>query len=96
MSDPLVEEDDASTPLTEEERAELIPSYITLRSELNEAEQRNILGSRRMGLLAQAGCPVRTLFEGFTQTDVWPGVAQGREISADRTQYWRRGLLYRH
>ena len=40
MTDPLVEEDDASTPLTEEEREELIPSYITLRSELNEAEQR--------------------------------------------------------
>ena len=43
MSDPLIEEDDASTPLTEEEREELTPSYITLRSELNEAEQRNIL-----------------------------------------------------
>ncbi|MEE8060094.1 MAG: mobile mystery protein B [Pseudomonadales bacterium] len=43
MSDPLIEEDDAATPLTEEEREELIPSYITLRSELNEAEQRNIL-----------------------------------------------------
>lgn len=43
MTDPRVEEDDASTPLTTEERDELIPSYITLRSELNEAEQRNIL-----------------------------------------------------
>ena len=43
MTDPLVEEDDASTPLTEEEREELIPSYITLRYELNEAEQRNNL-----------------------------------------------------
>ena len=43
MSDPLIEEDEGSTPLTEEEREQLIPSYITLRSELNEAEQRNIL-----------------------------------------------------
>lgn len=43
MSDPLIEEDHASTPLTEEEREELIPSYISVRSELNEAEQRNIL-----------------------------------------------------
>jgi Fic-DOC domain mobile mystery protein B len=43
MSDPLGEQDDASTPLTEEEREQLIPSYITLRSELNEAEQANIL-----------------------------------------------------
>jgi Fic-DOC domain mobile mystery protein B len=38
-----MEEDKDATPLTEEERQQLIPSYITLRSELNEAEQRNIL-----------------------------------------------------
>lgn len=43
MKDPLEAHDDASTPLTEEERADLIPSYITFRSELNEAEQANIL-----------------------------------------------------
>lgn len=43
MRDPLLEQDDASTPLTHEEREGLIPSYITLRSELNEAEQANIL-----------------------------------------------------
>ena len=43
MSDPPEEQDDASTPLTEEEREQLIPSYITLRSELNEAELSNIL-----------------------------------------------------
>lgn len=43
MTDHLEEQDDASTPLTEDEREELIPSYITLRSELNNAEQANIL-----------------------------------------------------
>lgn len=43
MTDLLIEEDDGSTPLTEEEREQLIPSYITLRRELNEAEQANIL-----------------------------------------------------
>jgi Fic-DOC domain mobile mystery protein B len=43
MKDLLEEQDDASTPLQEQERADLIPSYITLRSELNEAEQANIL-----------------------------------------------------
>ncbi len=42
MTDPLAEQDDAATPLSEEEREGLIPSYITLRSELNEAEQANI------------------------------------------------------
>jgi len=43
MTDPLVPQDDGGTELTEEEREGLIPSYITLRSELNEAEQANIL-----------------------------------------------------
>ena len=43
MTDPLGEEIDGSTPLTDEELEQLIPSYITLRYELNEAEQSNIL-----------------------------------------------------
>jgi|GEM_PF-6053939 len=34
MSDPLEPQDDAATPLTEEEQAELIPSWITMREEL--------------------------------------------------------------
>jgi Fic-DOC domain mobile mystery protein B len=60
MSDPLFDEDDeANTPLTEEEREQLIPSYITLRRELNEAEQANIadasrwLGTRKRDVLDQ-------------------------------------------
>jgi Fic-DOC domain mobile mystery protein B len=44
MSDPLFDEDDeANTPLTEEERSQLIPTYITQRRELNEAELANII-----------------------------------------------------
>jgi Fic-DOC domain mobile mystery protein B len=43
MTDPLGPQDDGGTELAEEEREGLIPSYITLRSELNEAEQANIL-----------------------------------------------------
>ena len=43
MTGPLEEQDDASTLLTAEEKDGLIPSYITLRGELNEAEQANIL-----------------------------------------------------
>jgi Fic-DOC domain mobile mystery protein B len=51
------EDDDANTPLDAEEMLQLIPSYITLRRELNEAEQVNIayaskwLSSRRSDLL---------------------------------------------
>lgn len=40
MSDPLFDDEDAAaTPLTPDERDGLIPTYITLRHELNEAEQ---------------------------------------------------------
>jgi fido (protein-threonine AMPylation protein) len=43
VPDPLFElDDEANTPLTPEECEALIPSYITLRHELNEAEQINI------------------------------------------------------
>jgi Fic-DOC domain mobile mystery protein B len=37
-----VDTDDHATPLTPAERDELIPTHITLRSELNELEQQNI------------------------------------------------------
>lgn len=43
MTDQLGPRDDAETPLSPEEREGIIPSYITLRSELNAAEQANIL-----------------------------------------------------
>lgn len=38
----LFDEPDNATPLTPEERRELIPAHIAYRSELNEAEQENI------------------------------------------------------
>ena len=48
MSDPPLDaEDDASTPLTPDERAALIPTYITLRAELNEVEQIGIADADR-------------------------------------------------
>jgi Fic-DOC domain mobile mystery protein B len=50
MPDDLGLHDDFSTPLTKEEMDGLIPSYITLRSELNEAEQANILEAETWAL----------------------------------------------
>jgi Fic-DOC domain mobile mystery protein B len=43
MSDPLIRNDDGQTPLTHEEFEGLIPSHITMRGELNEVEQANIV-----------------------------------------------------
>lgn len=42
MSDLFDQPDDA-TPLTPEEKRELIPAHVSSRSDLNEAEQENIL-----------------------------------------------------
>lgn len=48
MNDPLFDADDeANTPLTGEEREQLIPSYITMRAELNEAEHIGIADATR-------------------------------------------------
>ena len=59
MADELFQEPRGPTPLTPEERAELIPAHIAYRAELNAAEQENIargqewaLGPRR-GLLTE-------------------------------------------
>ena len=52
MTDPQGTEmfetdDDANTPLDADEREALIPSYITVRRELNEAEQVNIAAAMK-------------------------------------------------
>lgn len=48
MSDALFDaDDDAATPLTPDERAQLIPTYITTRAQLNEAEQIGIAEADR-------------------------------------------------
>ena len=46
-SDPLLTPGDGHTPLGEDDRQGLKLSYITTRSELNEAEQENILRARQ-------------------------------------------------
>ena len=61
VSDPLLDpQDEAATPLTPDERAQLVPTYITNRNQLNEAEQKNIADadlwafSRRRDVLSEA------------------------------------------
>lgn len=49
-TDLFTQADDASTPLTHEEALDLIPSYIAYRSELNAAEQENILRGQAWAL----------------------------------------------
>jgi Fic-DOC domain mobile mystery protein B len=46
----LFEEPDDATPLTAEERADLVPAHIAYRTELNDAEQENILRAQDWAL----------------------------------------------
>jgi Fic-DOC domain mobile mystery protein B len=48
--DVFSEPDDAATPLTAEERRDLIPAYITFKRDLNEAEQANIARGQEWAL----------------------------------------------
>lgn len=48
MIDPLFDgDDDAATPITPDERAQLIPTWITTRADLNAAEAENIEAADR-------------------------------------------------
>lgn len=60
MSDPLA--DDASTPLTPDERADLIPSHITNRDELNEFEARGVADGDRWAFGRRRGDLLSTEF----------------------------------
>ncbi|MGD9964926.1 MAG: mobile mystery protein B [Hyphomonadaceae bacterium] len=48
--DDLFAADDAATPLTPEERRDLIPPYVALRRELNEVEALNVAAGERWAL----------------------------------------------
>lgn len=48
--DDLFAADDAATPLTPEERRDLIPTYVALRRELNEVEALNVAKGERWAL----------------------------------------------
>ena len=50
MTETTDPQDDSATALSEEERDGLIPSYITLRNELNEAEQENIIAGQEWAI----------------------------------------------
>ena len=80
-TDPLFEADDAATPLTSEEKLGLMPSYITFRRELNEAEQINVTRaeqwafSRKRDVLNEAY--LRRLHKQMFQ-DVWTWAGEFR------------------
>jgi Fic-DOC domain mobile mystery protein B len=80
MSDPLIDADEhASTPLTPDERADLIPSHITTRDELNEFEARGVADadqwafSRRRSDLLSAGFLCQLHRRMFGEVWKWAG-----------------------
>lgn len=50
MSDIFEQPDDAATPLTDNEKRDLIPAHIAYRHELNAAEQENIIRGQEWAL----------------------------------------------
>lgn len=55
MSDPLIDADKDATPLTPDERADLIPSHITNRDELNAFEARGVVDGDRWAFSRRRG-----------------------------------------
>lgn len=80
MSD-LFEEPDNATPLTPEERNALLPSHITYRHELNEAEQENIYRAQDWALARRRDLLTETFVKGLHARmfgDVWRWAGQFR------------------
>ena len=68
MSDVFIEPDDAATPLTPEEKRDLIPTHIAFRSELNAAEQENIAHGQDWALHRRKKDTTATLMRGSTSS----------------------------
>jgi len=89
VSDIFDAQDDGQTPLTEEEKPDLIPSHISNRAELNAAEQENIARgyawarSRRRDLLTE--CPATIMIAG-PATIMVAGESARRGLSAGGAQ----------
>jgi Fic-DOC domain mobile mystery protein B len=77
----LFEEPDDATPLTPEEKRELIPAHIAYRSELNEAEQENIARAQDWALARRRDLLTEKFIKdlhGRMLGDVWRWAGQFR------------------
>lgn len=91
--DGLYDEPDDATPLAPEEREGLIPSHVTLRRELNELEQQNILEAD-IWVFARKHDPVNEAFARslhrrmFGSVWEWAGAyrTSNKNIGVDRDQ----------
>ena len=93
MTSPFGPQDDGGTELTEDEREGLIPSYITLRSELNEAEQANILEAAEWAFVRKRDPLTEKLLDQLHRrmfVNVWRWAGQhrttGKNIGVDAYQ----------
>lgn len=70
----LFDADDDRTPITREERQGLIPTHVTLRSELNELEQQNIAKADRWAFSRRRDVLDKSFLKGLHRRmygDVW-------------------------
>lgn len=79
MYDPFDQAEHA-TPLTPEEREGLIPSHVTMRTELNELEQQNIFEAD-VWAVPQKGRCWRAVWAQSSSTDVSQCVDLGGKVS---------------
>ena len=92
--DPLIDaEDEAATPLTPEEREALIPTYITLRRELNEVEQIGIADADRWAFSRKRDVLDEVFLKRLHQRmfkDVWRWAGQFRKTPRNiGVEAWR-------
>lgn len=87
--------DDHATPLTPAEREDLIPTHITLRSELNELEQQNIATANRWAFGRRKVATRESFLKSLHLRMFQRVLALGWKIPNNGTQSWRRAALDR-
>lgn len=99
MTDLLDDEPEGATPLTPEEREGLIPAQVTLRRELNELEQQNILEAS-LWVIRRSRDPVSESFARNLHqrmfSNVWRWAGDNRETNKNiGCDWWEIDLQLR-
>ena len=93
-------EDDAATPLTPEEMRDLIPAHISYRSELNEAEQENILRGQEWALTRRRDLLTEQFIKNLHRRmlgDVWRWAGKFRTSERNLgIDFWEIPVALRH
>ena len=92
----MSDEYDDATALAEDEKEGLIPSYISTRGELNQAEQQNIVQGELWAFAKKRNPLDLSFLDTLHKKNVWRGLEVGWTLSQNGPKYQHRCLPDSH